>query len=971
MAKKILKRSLALGALMAFVITGSAMASSTVLTGDITEYYEGPYESDARTVDGRGTMNVIGDLIIKSTGDNAVTVDDNDGGKYQKLTINGNEYNITLDASESLNSSSNANGNAILGYGDLDITTKKGLNLYANNRVIRATEGAKVNLIADTIYMNDNSFGSGNYVLHDDAAIKVDKGVELNVTATNGLFLKASDSNGEKIRAIHAIGDSSKVTKVTIDGGKTTNISGNVFADADKAGTQSVTINIKGETINLDDTIKARSTATKATDKDNVLVALGEKGITKEINLIGAEYGIMSVYEGSRVEVYGNRLNIINENANDNVNGTMGLYAMNATYTDSDNNDDTITTNAQIIVDKNTDTYIKLTDSTGKASGYGAITAFSNGIVDISGNLEVVAKTAVLSRVGYININKANDKNINVKITGDVLLDYDGYAPLDADVVINLANDNSYFEGKIGFTPSLEAAITNIRPSGMKLGLSNGATWYLTDESFANNVSFGAGSNLVIDGAKFVESTDKYALNGSSNDSLKVEKGANLIIKGMEKNTYNIAKGFGPNDGENFTVVNDNALMQAEMVLNDAKELKAVVTAKSADEIVSSGVASDSSASMLSEIAGDIANGDVAPESKPAADFIQNLMSGQSSGNTPEASGAAYSTALQIAEAGGNSSTSLSIVNNVTGITNQRLSFNQMNTAPQGGHGKVERKYKTGAGVWAQYMHGKDKVEDMPMDGLKASYESQYNGAVIGYDFAEVGKMKYGIAFNYGEGDSHSKNSSISTRSDYDFWGIGLYSSIMNDDTNIILDLNYSKSDSDVTQINGATTLEASPETTSLSAGVKVEKLIQKDTVQIVPYAGLRYMTVDTDDYSANIGGKKAFMYAPERQNIWLIPVGVSLRQENTYENGWRVTPKADLSYIWAVGDTDSSMTVSIPGITNVANMNYTVMDNGSFLGTVGIEAEKGDWTYGLSYSYQKGEYQRSDKWFVDVRYSF
>ena len=78
---------------------------------------------------------------------------------------------------------------------------------------------------------------------------------------------------------------------------------------------------------------------------------------------------------------------------------------------------------------------------------------------------------------------------------------------------------------------------------------------------------------------------------------------------------------------------------------------------------------------------------------------------------------------------------------------------------------------------------------------------------------------------------------------------------------------------------------------------------------------------------------------------------------------------KADLSYIWALGDTDSSTTVNSGAGSNP--FEYTVMDNGSFLGTLGIEAEKGDWTYGLSYSYQKGEYQRSDKWFVDVRYSF
>ena len=133
-----------------------------------------------------------------------------------------------------------------------------------------------------------------------------------------------------------------------------------------------------------------------------------------------------------------------------------------------------------------------------------------------------------------------------------------------------------------------------------------------------------------------------------------------------------------------------------------------------------------------------------------------------------------------------------------------------------------------------------------------------------------------------------------------------------------------------------------------------------------MPYVGARFLTIDTDDYKSSAD----YWYAPERQDIWLIPVGVSLRQENTYENGWKVTPKADLSYIWALGDTDSSMTVAVGNVAPFTN-EYTVMDNGSFLGTLGIEAAKGDWTYGLSYSYQKGEYQRSDKWFVDVRYSF
>ena len=507
--------------------------------------------------------------------------------------------------------------------------------------------------------------------------------------------------------------------------------------------------------------------------------------------------------------------------------------------------------------------------------------------------------------------------------------------------------------------------------SNAPISFSDGATWELKGTNNVDTLNLGA--NSVVKIAKASEYLSNYAITGNN---VTIKDGAKLEVYGVDANTYKIVNAEGKElkgawAKENIVI--DNALMAADWDADALKndKLDLVVAPKTASQIVDSTGVSSGAGSMLGSAVDMASAGNVPDASKPAVDFIVNAMAGQASGNTPEGAGTAINSALQIGEAGGNSGTALSVVNNVAGVTTQRLSFSQMNTAPQGGHGKVERKYKSGAGVWAQYMHGKDKVEDMPMDSLKSSYESQYNGAVIGYDFKEVGKTQTGIAFNYGEGDSHSTGGSIATRSDFDFWGIGLYHNIMNDDTNLILDVNYSKSDSDVTQINGGTTLTANPETTTLSAGVKFEKLIQNGPVQIVPYAGLRFMSVDTDDYAANIAGKKAFMYAPDRQNIWLIPVGVSLRQENTYENGWRVTPKADLSYIWAVGDTDSSMTVSIPGITNVANMNYTVMDNGSFLGTLGIEAEKGDWTYGLSYSYQKGEYQRSDKWFVDVRYSF
>jgi len=100
------------------------------------------------------------------------------------------------------------------------------------------------------------------------------------------------------------------------------------------------------------------------------------------------------------------------------------------------------------------------------------------------------------------------------------------------------------------------------------------------------------------------------------------------------------------------------------------------------------------------------------------------------------------------------------------------------------------------------------------------------------------------------------------------------------------------------------------------------------------------------------------------------LPLGVSIRQEIANDNGWTVSPRVDLSYIWAFGDTNSNMEVKSP-FAGVSQLGYDVMDDGSFLGLVGIEAHKGQWGYGVAYSYQKGDHSESKKWYVDVNYSF
>lgn len=359
----------------------------------------------------------------------------------------------------------------------------------------------------------------------------------------------------------------------------------------------------------------------------------------------------------------------------------------------------------------------------------------------------------------------------------------------------------------------------------------------------------------------------------------------------------------------------------------------------------------------------------VAKSAPGAKAFVAALTS--STDITSAQAAAHINAAVQMGETSGTSANAVSVASNVTSTITGRMSLNAAPVADIGGKGRSLYEDNSGAGIWAQYVHGKDKVRDMAMAGGSASYDSKYNGFVLGTDFAKIGKFQSGIALSYGSGDTTSVGGAAYSRNDFDFWGVSLYGSMRNSDTNLIADIGYSRSDSDVEQNNFGSLLKANPKTDTITMGIKGEKLYQYDDLQVMPYVGLRYLSVDTGSYSSDIAGQAAFNYAPERQNIWLLPVGVSLTYENITDNGWKVRPNIDLSYMWAMGDTDSSMTVGLPGTAAADRLGYTVMDSGSFIGKVGLEAEKGHMTYGVSYSYQKGSDAQSNKWFVDLKYSF
>lgn len=270
-------------------------------------------------------------------------------------------------------------------------------------------------------------------------------------------------------------------------------------------------------------------------------------------------------------------------------------------------------------------------------------------------------------------------------------------------------------------------------------------------------------------------------------------------------------------------------------------------------------------------------------------------------------------------------------------------------------------------GIWAKYIHRTYDTDGMgsSMGGIHSS--TDYDGVIVGVDFGKSGKFQSGVAFHYGSGDGHG----LVSRNDYDAWGITMYGSMKDEaaGTNLMADIGWMTSDNDIDGTVEGKSMSADRDVDAWTIGLRGEKEYVFGRNQLVPYVGLRYMSVNPGRYTAYDDGKAAFNYDADNQNLWMLPIGVSFRNETVTAGGWRITPKVDLSYIWAFGDTDTDMTVNAGAYSD--SLYYDVMDDSSWLASLGVEASKDVWSFGLGYGYQKGDDEKNRTWFVNASYAF
>lgn len=854
-----------------------------------------------------------------------------------KGVLQAESYNVFDKGEGSTTVKSNVNNAVKFTGGKLDINddeyTLEQSKAYSSAlKAAAASDGGKTTLLmTGTLKMT----GTDNKASVED--LSTTGAVCTNVTATvagSALTVGSGSTDNDFGVKDLAMGSSSEAASITVGGAKEFTLvgdgSGDIIKAADgSAKTGAVTVAVSdGASLNLG----AASSGVTSGGTLNAAVEINDAASSMHVNAGTFEVGTINAAQG-QVNV---NQNAVLKTAELKV-GTGASAALNVAGTTEVAN---LTAGADATISVgNGDNAGKLSVETAKLDG--AVVFLDPVWQDGTNVIENASRAAIKSFAsGTIDGRLVVGQN-SILSLGDT-----------AEAGIAAFNDSGLIWGQ-------DVKATLYLGSAQTLDNAKGAL-YVADVSDLNTITVEAGAayfaqdSLLIVNAGGIGSA--AALNGNGG-KLTVEAGAKLYLANVAEGTYTVTQNFASdssvngwsNDGDKKEVITD----KLAAITNIVHGTDGLVTVRIEKKVAATVFADIALPNILNVMERNT-------DSKYAGiSYLNTLLQENGTGSLSDAEFvAAVNGFAQGAENSGAAHSGTMAAFTIGDTIQSRMSLANDVAAPKGGKGKGTDAADNGS-IWAQYIHNKDKVDNL--GGI--SYDGQYNGVIIGGDFAPTGKYHSGVAFSYGSGSS---TGSVS-KNDFDFWGLSYYGSIKNDATNVIFDAGYSKTSND---IKGAVDIDS--DTKVLTLGVKGEKLINNGHgTSYVPYAGLRYLNVDGGSYNGTIGGEVAANYNNDKANIWMLPIGIGVQYETVTSDGWKLRPMADIAYVWTFGDNNSAMDVTVPGVNATDRLGYDIMDSGFFVGKLGVEAEKGDWTYGLGYAYQKGSHAQNNKFTVNVTYSF
>ena len=474
-----------------------------------------------------------------------------------------------------------------------------------------------------------------------------------------------------------------------------------------------------------------------------------------------------------------------------------------------------------------------------------------------------------------------------------------------------------------------------------------------------NTATFADGSLLLVDGS---------GLNGaaaltSQGGTLNVDAGAKLLIDNITQGEYAITSGFSVSNvqgwnGDNLSTP-DNLI---GLVLGKDADgsMKVQATARRSSDVFRGLSLVNTMDAIWGKGLNDTESGNMG---------IRFLSRAVNENHLPKADTVhTVDGAAQIAVAGGVQGMAVAAADAPVRAIQDHASLSHMTTTREGAI------RKDGLNLWINALYGAEHARNLGAGSLDGGYNADFGGIVFGGDYA-FGDFRVGMALNAGSGTARSRGDFNATKNDFDFWGMNLYGSWSRDQFNIVGDLGYSANKNEVKQDLPTTMqlgqLRGDVDTGVLTAGLRGEYRFETDWADVTPHVGVRYYNLRTDGFTSRIDDHDVFRVGRDTQEIWTFPIGVSFSRDFETSSGWKVKPRADLSVVPAAGDLKAKTKVRVPGVAASDTIKARMMDSVSFDGTLGLEVQKDNISFGLDYGIRASEHKAGHGVNVSFTYKF
>ena len=502
-------------------------------------------------------------------------------------------------------------------------------------------------------------------------------------------------------------------------------------------------------------------------------------------------------------------------------------------------------------------------------------------------------------------------------------------------------------------------------PTGTIIVDGSMATAPTPSPSSVNSATFGSGSLFMVDAA---------GLNGgaaltSSNGTLNVDQNASLLVGNATSGDYVITTGFTDNtnvrgwDGDRLASVDQ----LIGLTLDKSEEGSVKVHATALD--VASTLPGIVMPGIITEIwlggrnNTDSANAGIA--------FLSKTMDNRylAANDTVRT----INGASQIAIAAGVQASAIQASDSVNRTLQEHLSLSS-NVDKNG----VPSLHREGPDLWVSMLYRNNDTSGIRAGRFNADFKNDFGGILAGSDYTWKdtgnGSFRLGGALNIGKGEGKSRGDFNDTRNDYNTYGLSVYGSWMQANTNVMFDIGYMKGKNELKQTLPSTlgdSLKADMDTQVWTIGAQGEYKFKTASFDLTPHVGVRWLRLKTDAFRTHNSQGTVFRTDSDTQDIWQLPVGLSISRDYVAKNGWTVKPKLDISFIPATGDRNATTRIHVPGVAANDATRTEMMDSTSWNGSLGLDMQKDRLRVGVRAAYQKSSDERSRGFMLTVNRQF